>query len=154
VKGGKMVSNHVIQNSIYYEQFKLGLDETLISKNTFYLLNSLSASFAHSVKYLNEHSGLSYEKIAEKCDISDKQIKAWEKDFSNKIQVKPINILRFCIALYLPPEICDFLFELKGTKLPRNEEGFIYNTIKNRYYSASIFEINDILESAHLKIWE
>ncbi|PFG85575.1 hypothetical protein BW152_00470 [Lactococcus lactis] len=148
-----MGSNHVIQNSVYYEKFKLGLDETLISKNTFYLLNSLSASFAHSIKYLTKHSGLSRKNIAKKCDMSDKQIKAWENDFSNEIQVLPINLLRFCIALSLPPEICDFLFELKGTKLPRSEKGLIYTAIKNRYYSASLFEINDILESAHLEIW-
>ncbi|MGL5896543.1 MAG: helix-turn-helix domain-containing protein [Lactococcus lactis] len=149
-----MGSNHVIQNSVYYEQFKLGLDETLISKNTFYLLNSLSASFAHSIKYLNDHSGLSRKKIAEKCSMSDRQLSKWETDFSNEIQVFPLNLLKFCVALSLPPEICDFLFELKGTKLPRNENGLIYTAIKNRYYSASLFEINDILESAHLETWE
>ncbi len=148
-----MGSNHVIQNSVYYEKFKLGLDETLISKNTFYLLNSLTAGFANTVKYVSRRSGLSHKNIAKKCDMSDKQIEAWENDFSNKIQVKPLNLLRFCIALSLPPEICDFLFDLKGTKLPRSEEGLIYTAIKNRYYSASLFEINDILESAHLKIW-
>lgn len=66
----------------------------------------------------------------------------------------PLNLLKFCFALSLPPDICDFLFELKGVKLPRSEKGMIYTAIKNRYYSASLFEINHILECAQLKIWE
>ena len=147
--------NHDNQPSYYYSLFNLNIDIIQRTDNIRTLKASLSfLSFGNKVNYLLNESGLSKSVIAKKMRTTEKTLSNWCNDFNNEINLTPLMLLKFAVALNLPPEISKLLTTDKQTDFKDNQAGDIYRQIRTYHYCDDIVTtINDILEAANLKPW-
>lgn len=139
--------------SKFYDWFNLDLSEIERIKNRNRLLSALPQNFGQTIQFLCEESGLDEEIIADLAFLSDRMIRKWKADENNTLQPKLENIVKFCHGLFLPGEVCEFIWLTLGHIYRNNEMEQSYKEIST-YYHLDLKEINSVLRDYGLKTWQ
>lgn len=148
-----MLEDDNINYGIYYQNFNSKVPETVRTKNVNTLICSLPLHLSEALTILCENSGLTLEEIAYQVNINDRTLRNWRKDSKN-VRTPPLDMLvKFCYGLYLPPEICEYLWRCAGRVYRQNDYEQNYKKISEYYYLHDIETINIILKDYGLKQW-
>ncbi|RGB58903.1 hypothetical protein DW155_07875 [Lactococcus petauri] len=142
------------KQSKFYDLFNLDVPEVERVKNRNMLLNSLSLCFGEAIKELCEKSGLVKKDIPDKVYLSVEMLRKWRKDTDNILNPELESVVKFCYGLYLPPEICEYLWYCLGRVYRKNDIEQAYKEVSQYYHLETLEETNEILKSFKLKIWQ
>lgn len=139
-------------SSNYIEEFDIQKKgySAVVALNDFIL--QIPDEFSEAIALLIQKSGLKVTTICECTGLDYANLSRWRKKKGHKVTYK--NLIKFCLALHLPPEISEILFRQQRVQLNNSIEDKILARLLNQYYNLSIEEFSEICFNAGIQLFE
>lgn len=150
IKDGESQEDKAAVKSHYFSLFS-NEDKFKVIEEAKKLIDTLSLlnDFPLIIKKLESDSELNSQQIYKLTRLSDAALNKWKEIPDMDIKAK--SILKFCIGLNLPSNICDFLMDIKGANF-RKDERDILNLIKTECYLEDLEIVKERLLNYGIKI--